>query len=102
MCIFSRQIIGIRASRINETKVETAMDMTKSYAKRIRDLREDSDMNQQQIAEILETTQQQYSKYEKEIQEIPIRRMIKLAKIYDVSMDYICGLTDERRPFPKS
>lgn len=102
MCNFSRQIIGIRASRINETKVEKAMDMTKLYVKRIRDLREDEDMNQTEIAKKLEIKQTVYSRYELDKNEIPLHHIIKLAKIYDVSMDYICGLTDERRPFPKS
>ena len=50
----------------------------------------------------LEIKQTAYSRYELDKNEIPLHHIIKLAKIYDVSMDYICGLTDERRPFPKS
>lgn len=69
---------------------------------RIKDLREDSEKTQKEIAILLKTTQQQYSKYENEIQEIPIRHIITLAKYYNVSLDYICGLTHEKKPFPKS
>lgn len=64
------------------------------YYKRLRDLREDHDLTQKQIAEILQTTQQVYSEYEKGIREIPLRRIIILAKFYNVSIDYIVGLSD--------
>ncbi len=50
--------------------------------------------NQQQIAELLNTTQQQISKYENNIQEIPCRHIITLAKYFGVSTDYLLGLTD--------
>lgn len=52
--------------------------------------------SQQQIAELLNTTQQQISKYENNIQEIPCRHIITLAKYFDVSTDYLLGLTDEK------
>lgn len=68
------------------------------YYKRLRDLREDNDLTQREVAEILETTQQVYSEYEKGIREIPLYRMIKLAKHYNVSMDYLTELTNEKRP----
>lgn len=76
--------------------------MVELYVKRIRDLRIDADLNQTRIAEKIGTNQKVYSRYETAEREIPLHHLIKLAKIYDVSMDYICGLTDERRPFPKS
>ena len=61
---------------------------------RIRELREDSDLKQQDIANLLQTTQQVYSRYEKGINEIPVRHLILLARFYDVSLDYIVGETD--------
>lgn len=63
--------------------------------KRIRDLREDNDYTQKQIADVLETTYQYYSAYERGLRDIPFSRIIKLAKFYDVSIDYIAGLTNE-------
>lgn len=59
----------------------------------IRELREDRDLSQQQIAEVLGTTQQVYSRYEKGINEIPVRHIITLCKFYKVSADYILGLS---------
>ena len=67
--------------------------------KRLRDLREDNDLTQTQVAEILKTTQQQYYKYEKGIQEIPTRHLIALAKFYGTTVDYILGLTNEKKPY---
>lgn len=56
---------------------------------RLKDLREDRDLTQAQIGELLNTTQQQYYKYEKGIQEIPVHHLITLAKFYNVPIDYI-------------
>ncbi|MBR1422515.1 MAG: helix-turn-helix transcriptional regulator [Ruminococcus sp.] len=67
------------------------------YYKRLRDLREDHDLTQKQVAELIKTTQQVYSEYEKGIREIPLFKMIILAKYYNVSMDYLTDLTDEKR-----
>lgn len=69
---------------------------------RLRDLREDRELNQTQIGELLNTTQQQYYKYERGVQEIPLRHMIKLARFYNTSIDYLAGLTNERRPYPRA
>lgn len=63
----------------------------KTYVDRIRELREDNDLKQQQIAELLGTTQQVYSRYEKGINEIPLRHIITLSRFYNVSCDYILG-----------
>ena len=52
--------------------------------------------NQKQIAELLNTTQQQVSKYEQNVQEIPCRHIITLAKYFDVSADYLLCLTDKK------
>lgn len=69
---------------------------------RIRDLREDKDMNQTQIAKLLNTTQKVYSRYETGERVLPLKHLIALAKYYDVSLDYLCGLTQEKRSFPKA
>lgn len=66
------------------------------YYQRLRDLREDADMTQKEIANLLQTTQQQYYKYEKGIQEIPAHHLITLADFYKTSVDYILGRTKKR------
>lgn len=66
------------------------------YIKRIRDLREDSDKTQQEIADYLGTSQTMYARYERGANEMPVRHLIKLAEYYHVSMDYLCGLSDKR------
>ena len=64
--------------------------------RRIRDLREDNDLTQEQIAQVLGCGQSIYSKYERGFLEIPIWALIKLADYYNVSTDYILGRTDDR------
>ncbi|MBE7091982.1 MAG: helix-turn-helix transcriptional regulator [Clostridiales bacterium] len=64
------------------------------YYKRLRDLREDHDLTQQKIAEILNMKQSQYSRYERGIRDIPTDILITLAKYYNTTTDYILGLTD--------
>lgn len=61
------------------------------YYPRLRDLREDCDLTQAAIGKLLGTTQQQYYKYEKGIQEIPAHHLITLANFYDVTVDYLLG-----------
>ena len=63
--------------------------------KRIRDLREDNDKTQQEIADILGTSQTMYSRYERGANEMPIRHLLTLCDYYGVSADYILGRTDE-------
>ena len=65
---------------------------------RIRELREDRDLSQAAIAEILKTTQQQYSKIETGKSDISGEKLRLLAKFYNISADYILGLTDDPRP----
>lgn len=65
--------------------------------KRIRNLREDSDMKQQEVAAVLNITIQQYSLYERGDREIPFHHAITLAKFYNVSLDYIAGLTNNKK-----
>ena len=65
-----------------------------SYYRRLRELREDHDKTQKEIADIIETTYQYYSSYERGLRDIPFQRIIKLAEYYGVSIDYIAELTD--------
>ena len=65
--------------------------------KRLRDLREDRDLTQAEVATILGTVREQYNKYELGKQEIPFHHVITLAKFYNVSIDYIANLTDKPR-----
>ncbi len=68
--------------------------------RRIRDLREDSDSIQKQMGEILNCSQRIYSNYECGDVDIPTQILIKLAEFHKTSVDYLLGLTDERRPYP--
>lgn len=64
---------------------------------RFRDLREDMDLKQEDVAKILQTTQTQYSRWERGAQEMPLHHAITLAQFYKVSMDYITGLSNNKR-----
>ena len=64
---------------------------------RLKDCREDSDRTQAEIAEMLGTYQSHYGKYERGEREIPVHLLIKLAKYYNVSLDYLAGLTNDKR-----
>ena len=66
---------------------------------RIKDLREDRDLTQAEIAKIIKTTQQQYSKIETGKADISAEKLILLAKYYHVSVDYIVGLTNDPKSF---
>ena len=70
--------------------------------KRIKDLREDNDKYQKEIAELLGISQQYYSEYENGKRTIPIQHLITLAKYYNTSIDYILYRTDVRKAYPKS
>lgn len=67
------------------------------YYQRLADLRQDADLNQTEIAKILGTTQTQYSRWERGAQEIPMHHAITLARFYRVSMDYITGLSNDKK-----
>ncbi len=69
---------------------------------RIRALREDKDITQTQMARLLEMSQTGYSKYETGENDIPTNILMKLANIHETSVDYLLGLTDEIRPYPRS
>ena len=71
-----------------------------NYTERIRALREDSDKTQSEIAQMLKVGQKTYSDYELGKTRIPVDSLIILAKFYNVSMDFICGVSDTRKDFP--
>ena len=68
---------------------------------RIRDLREDRDLTQQEIADLLLCDQSLYSKYERGERPLPLDLAVKLAVHYNVSLDYLVGLTNQKNPYPK-
>ena len=69
-----------------------------SYYPRLKDLREDNDLTQKQVAEFLLITQQQYSLYEKGYRDIPSDYLITPANLYKTSVNYILGRTDNPKP----
>ena len=70
--------------------------------KRIRDLREDSDLTQQQMADMLFINRRTYSSYEVGSRSIPVEILGKIADIFDTSIDYLVGRTDNKKPYPKN
>jgi len=70
--------------------------METTYLKRMRDLREDRDFLQREIAEVLGTSQTMYARYERGANELPLRHLITLCKFYGVSADYFLGLSDKK------
>lgn len=74
--------------------------MTKRLNLRIRDLREDCDMTQAQMAKLLNCSQQTYSRYESHTTEIPLESLIFLADYFDTSVDYLLGITNRREKYP--
>ena len=72
-----------------------------NYYPRLRDLREDRDLSQQQIADYLGMKQPQYSRYERGLRDIPTDVLIQLAQFYKTSTDYLLGLTSTSKPYNK-
>ncbi|MBP3381186.1 MAG: helix-turn-helix transcriptional regulator [Clostridia bacterium] len=72
-----------------------------SYYPRLKDLREDRDMTQQQVADILGMKQSQYSRYERGVRDVPTDVLIRLAKLFSTSVDYILGMTNDPKPHKK-
>lgn len=70
-----------------------------SYFPRLRDLREDRDLSQAQVAALLGMKQPQYSRYERGLRDVPTDVLISLAKYYNTSTDYILGLTNDSTPY---
>ncbi len=75
--------------------------MIKIKIERLKEIREDHDLTQKDIAKILKTTQQQYSKYELGIRIIPIEKLCLLADYYHTSIDYLVGRTKVKQAYPK-
>ena len=69
---------------------------------RLKDLRQDKDMYQRDIAKILDMSQTGYSQYETETNDIPTDILKKLSLFYDTSIDYILGITNEKKPYPRA
>lgn len=70
--------------------------------RRIRDLREDKDLTQKQIGQVLNMSQTGYNQYEIGKNDIPTKILIELSKFYNTSVDYILGLTNEKKPYPRN
>ncbi len=71
------------------------------YFRRLEDLRVDNDQTQANIAEFLGCQREVYRRYEKGTRQIPIDFLIKLSALYNVSIDYLVGITDEKKPYPR-
>ena len=69
---------------------------------RIRDLREDKDLTQREVGEAVNVPQRTYAYYESGERMVPPHVLIALAQYYGVSVDYLLGLTDQRKPYPKA
>jgi transcriptional regulator with XRE-family HTH domain len=72
------------------------------YINRIRSLREDNDYTQKEVARLLNVGQRTYADYEYGKTRIPLYSIIKLARFYDVDMNYICGVSQVKKHFPNS
>lgn len=70
--------------------------------RRIKDLREDRDLKQKDVAKYLNCSQQVYSNYELGQRDVPTQILLTLSRIHNTSVDYILGNTDDSRPYPKS
>ena len=71
------------------------------YKTRIKNLREDHDKRQKEVADYLGTSQTMYARYERGANEMPLRQLIRLAQYYDVDMNYLCGLSNIKNPYPQ-
>ena len=69
---------------------------------RLKDIREDHDYTQKYVADLLFIKQNTYSQYETGQRQIPLDFLVKLAMIYDTSTDYILGITNEKKPYPRN
>lgn len=69
--------------------------------KRLEDLRIDSDQTQADVALYLGCQREVYRRYEKGTRQIPVDFLIKLSELYDVSIDYMVGITNEKKPYPR-
>lgn len=75
----------------------------RTFLEKLRGLREDNDLTQTQVAEVLGTSQTMYARYERGANEMPIRHLVTLCRFYNVSADYFLNTTpDKRKPFRKA
>lgn len=72
------------------------------YPNRIKELREDRDITQREVAEYLQVAQNTYCNYENGVREIPIELLIRLSRFYEVNVEYLLGLTDQAAMLPPS
>ncbi|MBQ8288624.1 MAG: helix-turn-helix transcriptional regulator [Clostridia bacterium] len=70
-----------------------------NYYPRLKDLREDHDLSQQFVADYLQMKQPQYSRYERGLRDVPTDVLIRLSRLYQTSVDYLLGLTDNPKPY---
>ena len=77
--------------------MDTIMENKSKYYPRLRELRQAAGLNQTEIAEVLSMQQNQYSRYERGERELPMHQFVILARYYDVSLDYMTGLSDTRK-----
>ena len=80
--------------------MKAGVDMN-NYYPRFKDLREDHDLSQEQVAQYLDMKQPQYSRYERGLRDIPTDVLIRLAHLYHTSTDYLLGLTNRPTPYSK-
>lgn len=98
------EYIALKVNRVLNSIVK--LDVMKGVAlmdaiERIRSLREDNDKSQTEIAALIHVGQKTYSDYETRKTRIPVESLIILAKYYNIDMNYICGITNEKKSFPK-
>ena len=85
----------------NSYRARRGVRQLDSYYRRLRELREDHDLTQQQVADFLGMKQPQYCRYERGLRDLPTDILIRLAQFYKTSADYILEITDEPQPFPQ-
>ena len=69
---------------------------------RLRDLREDNDLTQKEVAAYLGIDQRTYSNYENNLRDVPVEVLAGIAEFYHTSVDYLIGRTDEKKPYPSA
>lgn len=94
------EFITLKVNRVINSMVFFLRGEEMKYSERIRSLREDHDLSQSKIAELLNIGQRTYCDYERGKTRIPVDSLIVLAKFYNVSMDYICGISEEKENYP--
>ena len=68
---------------------------------RLKEIRDDKDLTQKEVAKVLKISQVQYSRYETGLRLIPVDKLVLLSNYYNTSVDYLIGITNERKPYPK-